>query len=362
MKIVDVVARVISIPMEKPLSVHMGREWQSFSAINHVLVEVYTDQGHKGFGYALSPSAKGIKPLKAMVDELSDLIIGADPFLWEEILQKIRVNTSFLRWVGLVNFATTAIDVALWDVMGKEAGVPLYRLLGKLSDRTPVYASQTLWRSMPLEELPKVATGLVNEGFRAMKMRAGGGSIAEEVERVRVVREAIGNDIDLMVDAVESWFPSEAIRIGEQFEEYDVYWIEDPVHREDIEGCAQVAAALDLPIATGESLHTKSEFHRFITNKALDIVEIDLQRVGGISEWRKIAAMAEACHLPAVSHLFPEIMCHVVTSTMPVEYLPLSSVLFTESLRIENGDMVMSQKPGLGLELNEKAVAKYEVN
>ncbi|HEX77205.1 MAG TPA: mandelate racemase/muconate lactonizing enzyme family protein [Dehalococcoidia bacterium] len=364
MKIEDVTARVLSVPMEKPFTAHVGGKWQLFTTTTHVLVEICTDQGHKGFGYALSLSAKGMKALKTMVDELRDFLIGEDPFLGEEILHKIRIHTSFLRWVGLVNFATTAIDVALWDIMGKEAGKPLYRLLGGLRDRVPVYASFDLWRSTTLKELTAAATKLVDMGFRAMKMRAGGGSISQEVERVRAVREAIGKDIHLMVDVNEAWSPPEAIRIGRQFEKYDIYWLEDPVPGEDIEGSAQVAAALDVPIAAGELHRTKADFRQLIERKALDIVMIDLQRVGGISEWRKIAAMAEACHLPVVSHLFPEILCHLVAALPPcliLEYLPLSSSLFTEPLRIEDGAFVLPQKPGLGLELAEEAVAKYEV-
>ncbi|MBI2917101.1 MAG: mandelate racemase/muconate lactonizing enzyme family protein [Chloroflexi bacterium] len=362
MRIVDVTSRVLSLPM--------ARSWGSsaqgtVSSMGHVLVQVRTDSGLEGIGYAFTINGRHIMGIKAVVDELKGLIIGDDPIDTEAIWQKLWAHSRATGPGGLATYAVAAIDTALWDLRGKAAGLPVHRLLGSNRDRVPTYASHDLWRTSGLNELAGAAAALVEQGFKAMKMRVGGESNPEkEVERVRVVREAIGRDIALMLDANQAWSPSQAVITGRKLEPLDIYWLEDPVAAEDIDGCARVAAALDIPIAAGEREFARPGFRRLLEGKAIDIAIVDLQRAGGITEWTKVAAMLGAWNIPVATHVAPEVLCHAfapLANGLTVEYMPWSFGLLKELPQIENGFLPLPQKPGLGFELDEEALAKHDV-
>ena len=283
----------------------------------------------------------------------------------EAIATKLRRATGFAGPGGIFTLALSAIDIALWDIKGKALNQSLCTLVGGYRDRAPTYASGALMRSFSLDHSAQAALRLVDMGFKQMKMQLGGElTVAREVERVRVLRESIGEDIDLMGDVNQRWKVHQAIMIGRQLESYHLLWLEDVVAHDDYQGLARVAHALTTPIAAGEYQYGISPFRHMLEVRSIDIVMIDLLRVGGITQWLKVAGMAEAFNLPVVSHLLPEIHVHLIAGIpngLTVEYMPWTLGLFEETPTIEDGQLVVPQKPGLGLAFDKDAIKRYQV-
>ena len=229
----------------------------------------------------------------------------------------------------------------------------------------PTYASGALTRPLPVEYLAKAGPRLVDMGFRQMKMQCGSEpTIEASVERVRVMREALGPEIDLMCDINQLWSVHHAIEVGKRVAEYQLYWLEDVTAHDDFPGLARVADALDTPIATGEYHYGIVPFRHLLEHRSVDIVMIDLVRVGGITQWLKVAGMAEAFNLPVVSHLIPEVHVHLVSAIpngLTVEYMPRLYRLFEETPAIEDGKIVVPKRPGLGLTFDQAALTRYQV-
>ncbi len=245
--------------------------------------------------------------------------------------------------------------MALWDIKGKYLGQSLGFMLGGLRDRVPAYASGALVRAYPLDHLVKAARTLVEKGFQQMKTQLalpGDTTPAREAEHARRIREAVGPDVDLMCDINQRWSTHQAMDIGKRIEEVNFYWLEDVTAHDDYTGLARVADALTTPLAGGECLYGVTPFRHMIEAHSVDIVMIDLIRVGGVANWMKVAAMAEAFNLPVVSHLLPEIHVHLVSAVpngLTVEYMPWSFRLFEEVPIPVKGELVVPTKPGLGL-------------
>jgi L-alanine-DL-glutamate epimerase-like enolase superfamily enzyme len=255
----------------------------------------------------------------------------------------------------------SALDIACWDIKGKALDLPLYRLLGGIRRAVPAYAGG-LFLSDSVDAIVEEAKRYRMAGFNAVKMRAGAKRAGEDLERVAAVRAAIGPDVALMVDVVQGWTPEQALRTGHALEAYDLTWIEDPVAFDDLAGLAKVAAALDVPIAAGENDYSKLGFKRLIDAGAADMPMADLQRVGGITEWMKVAALAEASGLPMLPHVFHEISVHLVAAAPNatfVEWVPWWDVLFEQKLTIENGLAVPPERPGLGIAFDDNAIDRY---
>jgi L-alanine-DL-glutamate epimerase-like enolase superfamily enzyme len=359
MKITGHEARVVSVPRERgPLGGPPGATTADF-----VTLRLRTDEGIEGIAYAGFASSLATKALKALVDALAEQTAGHDPMMTEAIGGRLAALAGGGAPAGLVTRTISAIDVALWDIKGKALGQPVYRLLGGFRDRVPVYASGHLWRTYDLKALTDTAPRLVEQGFRAMKFRIGGeDSAAKEIARMRVMREAVGPDIDVMVDINQGWNVNQAIGIGRELAAYDLYWLEDPVHHQDYAGLARIADALDTPIAAGEYHYGIVPFRHMIEARSIDIVMVDLLRVGGLTQFMKVAHMAEAYNLPVVSHLATEVLVHAIAAApngLTVEHMPWTFSLFKEVPRVEDGMLVLPQQPGLGLEFDDGALDKF---
>lgn len=330
-----------------------------------VTLKLRTDDGIEGIGYAGFTSALMMKALRETLDALTGQAIGSDPMMIEAIGARLLSMGGGGSPSGLVTRAVSAIDVALWDIRGKALGQPVYRLLGGFADRVPAYASGHLWRTYDLDMLAKTGPEIVESGFRAMKFRMGGeDSDAKEIERMRVMREAIGDDIDLMVDINQGWDINTTLRIGRLMADYNLYWLEDPTHYQDYVGYARIADALDTPIATGEYHYGTIPFRHMLENRSLDIVMVDLLRVGGLTGFMKVAHMAEIYNLPVVSHLATEVLAHAIAAApngIYVEHMPWTFDLFTTEPVIEEGMIVLPQTPGLGVEFDEDKLSMYAV-
>jgi L-alanine-DL-glutamate epimerase-like enolase superfamily enzyme len=331
-----------------------------------VTVKMMTDEGIEGIGLTFAP-ALGLSPLApalySAVDALCGLIEGQDPMDIEAVMQGLRQRTSGSGPGGILTLAMAAVDMALWDIKGKALNQSVCSLLGGYRKRVPTYASGALMRPMNLEQLAEIGPALVEKGFRQMKSQMGAEDTpAKEVMRMRTLREAVGEDIDIMCDINQLWDVNQATTIGKRVEEYNLFWLEDVVAHDDYQGMARVADALATPIAAGEYAYGINPFRQLIENRSIDIVMIDLLRVGGITEWRKVAAMAEAFNLPVVSHLVPEIHIQLMASIpngLTVEYMPWTLQLFEETPKFVDGCLEVPDKPGLGLTFDEDVFKQY---
>jgi L-alanine-DL-glutamate epimerase-like enolase superfamily enzyme len=363
MKITGYQATALSIPEDDPLA-NMPEEAGRTRPI--VTLRLYTDAGLEGIGMTLW-GGRMSGSLRVAVEELSQLTVGEDPLRIERVIAKLVGGTGDACGPGgIFTLALAAIDMALWDIKGKALDQPLWKLLGGHRNRVPTYASGSLRRGLTHDQAQKAARILVEKGFRQMKTQMalpGNPPPAEEIRRVRVVREAIGPDVALMCDINQRWRPEQAIDIGARVEDVGLFWLEDVTRADDYAGLARVTAALKTPVAGGEYVWGITPFRHMIEARSVDIPMIDIARVGGVTAWMKVAAMAEAFNLPVVSHVMPEVHVHLIAACpngLTVEYMPWTLALYEETAALEAGELVLSDKPGLGLEFDEKAIAKFK--
>ncbi len=348
----------------------------TFTFHGWLVVEIFTDNGLVGIGNAaLSPLVT-----KQVVDlYLKPLLIGADPwdteFLWQHMYRK---TMAFGR-KGIALVAISAVDIALWDLLGKSAKQPVYRLLGgRTKPRIPVYASRLY--STPLDELAREAAKYKKEGYKAMKLRFGWGPVdgAEGMQRnlalVRTVRETVGDGVDIMADAYMGWTLDYAKRMMPLLDPFNLRWLEEAVIPDDIHGYAELRRFGHTPIAAGEHEHTIYGFRELIEAHAVDYIQFDTNRVGGISAARKIAALAEAHSIPVIPHAGQMHNYHVVMASLNspmAEYFPPVDVevgnelfwyIFKGEPVAKDGFVDLDENtPGLGLTIDEAALQKFKV-
>jgi L-talarate/galactarate dehydratase len=362
MKVTHVKTRILQTPADNPLvvGIPVGRETREF-----VTLELGTDAGLEGIGLTFFGGPL-TKALREAVEALAALTIGENPLHVEAIVAKLRRAASGAGPGGIFSLALSPIDVALWDIKGKAFNQPLCTLLGGHRERVPTYASGALMRPHPMDYLAAAGPRLAGMGFKQMKMQLGAEpTVAREVERVRVLRQAIGDDLDLMCDINQLWDVNQAIEIGRRVEPYHLFWLEDVVAHDDYQGLARVADALITPICAGEYHYGIRPFRHMLEARSIDIVMIDLLRVGGITQWMKVAGMAEAYNVPVVSHLIPEMHVHLIAAIphgLTVEYMPWTLRLFEETPALEDGQLVVPQKPGLGLQFDAAAIKRYQIS
>ncbi len=351
MKITRVLSQIVQLPADEPLA---DGPQVAGAKRDFVVVKVVTADGTEGLGVTFFGAAM-VKALRQAVDDLGALMIGADALAIERIVAKLRDAASSAGPQGVFTLALSALDMALWDIRGKVLGQPVARLLGGHRDTVPAYASGALMRQFSLAEVEKSAGTLVSRGWGAMKTQLAlpGHTTPEiEVERIRVIREAIGPDVKLMCDINQRWSVYQAVSIGQRVEPYHLHWLEDVTRADDFQGLATVTAALKTPIAGGEYVWGIEPFRQLLERRSVDIAMIDLVRVGGITQWMKVAGMAEAFNIPVVSHLIPEVHVHLIAAVPNgeiVEYMPWTGGLFDDPVRPVKGMMTVPSTPGLGL-------------
>ncbi len=338
-----------------------------------VIVQVTTDDGLTGLGGI----ALGSEAMAQMVENiLGPLVIGSSPFDVELLWEKMYRSTINIGRKGLVLEAISGIDIALWDIMGKATKQPVYNLLGgRTRGKLRAYASSLYAMKNP-ERLAEIAAGYAKDGYTAVKMRFGYGptdgraGMKKNRELVKVVREAIGDDIDLMADAYMGWTAQYAIEMIRMVADLGLTWVEEPVIPDDIEGYARIKRECGVAIAGGEHEFTRWGFRELIERRAVDYVQLDVNRVGGITEARKVVALAQAFNLPVVPHAHNYHNLHLVmaSANMPLaEFFPhperdgdtFFSELFHGEPTVEKGEIALSDAPGFGVSLNEEVVGRY---
>jgi L-alanine-DL-glutamate epimerase-like enolase superfamily enzyme len=330
-----------------------------------LFVHIKTDAGIEGL-------APGTPMAREVVERvLKPALIGQDPLcieqLWDDMFWRVR---GYGR-KGVAFCAISAVDIALWDLKAKLFGVPLYRLLGPFTDRVPIYGSGG-WTSFTQEELVREQLGYVERGIPRVKMKVAkdfGRSEREDVLRLEAVRKAVGDDVEIYVDANNGYYAKQAIGMARHLADYDVKWFEEPVLADDIAGLAAIARAIDIPVATGEHEYTRYGFKELIAQGGADIVQPDVGRVGGVTEWMKVAHLAQAFNLPVAPHAVQVVHLHLaccIPNLRVVEYLgtveETDRLWYTEFPEPRDGYWSpFADRPGLGLELGPDAVRRYAV-
>jgi L-alanine-DL-glutamate epimerase-like enolase superfamily enzyme len=346
----------------------------SFRFHSWLVVEVFSDSGHVGIGNAaLSP-----RPTKQVIDlYLKPILLGQNPFDYEFLWQHMYRRTMAFGRKGIGMVAISAVDIALWDLMGKALNQPVFRLLGgKTKHKIPVYASRLY--SQPLEQLAEEARQYKEQGYRAMKLRFGWGpvdgaaGIERNLELVRTVREVIGNEIDLMADAYMGWTLDYARRMVRLLGPFRLRWLEEPVIPDHLSGYAELKAMNIVSIAGGEHEFTIYGFRQMLEAKAVDYIQFDTNRVGGITQAKKVCNLAEAFEVHVVPHAGQMHNYHIVMSSLNcplAEFFPPVSVevgnelfwyIFKGEPSPRNGFIELDENaPGLGLTIDEQALAKF---
>jgi L-talarate/galactarate dehydratase len=364
MKITSIRTGIVNLPADEPLA---GAAANPNGKRPIVWVRVDTDGGADGIGVAYFGGAL-TGTLRHAIDELGALLVGDDPQLTEGIHAKLKNAAGGSAGPGGVyHLALSALDIAIWDIKAKSAEMPLWRLLGGARPRVPTYASGALMRELSLDRVVKAAATLKDKGWREMKTQMalpGETTPALEVERMVKIREAIGPDIKLMCDINQRWRPEQAIDMGKRVEDAGVglFWLEDVTTADDYAGLGRVARALSTPVTGGEYVWGIVPFRHMMEARSVDVPMIDLVRVGGITQWLKVAGMAEAFNLPVVSHLIPEVHVHLIGAVpngLTVEYMPWLGNMFKEVPVQQNGELAMPTRPGLGLEFSDATLDRY---
>jgi L-alanine-DL-glutamate epimerase-like enolase superfamily enzyme len=359
MKVERVETRVVVVPLAKPIGSALG----VLRDCGCILVFVHCEGGIVGENLIFALNNRRTRVLRAMVEELGELLVGRDAGLIAEFGARAWRDINFLGHKGVPVVGISALDGALWDAYGKSIGQPLFRILGGARTEMPAYQSAGLWLSYSDTELVEEAGRFVSEGFRAMKMRLGLPDPDADIARVQLVRDTIGPAIKLMADANQSLTEAQAIRLGRRLEEFDLTWFEEPLPAWDLEGVARVAAALDTPIASGETEYTRYGFRQMLNLRSADILMPDMQRVGGVTEFMRVSHMAAAFDIPVSSHLFPETSLQVLcalSNANYLEYMPWFSDLYREKIEFREGNAIVPERPGWGFSFDMDRIAHLE--
>lgn len=333
---------------------------------------IETDAGLRGYGFTGTHAHMTTDRMivDCIVSAYAPLLLGEDPrevrYLWQRLQRHSPV-----MWVGrtgIIQMALAAVDVALWDLKAKAADMPLWKLLGgSAAKRIMSYNTDAGWLNWPLEQLVDDTRRLVEEdGYSGVKVKVGRPHLREDLERLAAVRETIGPDILLMVDANGRFDLPAAIRLGRHLPDYDVLWFEEPIWHDDLEGHRRLAESIETPIALGELLYTTDDFRNFIHASAVHYVQADAIRLAGISEWWQVADLAHAYRLPVVPHAGDMAQIHLQVAiahpacTM-VEYIPWLQPAMEQPVQIRGGYYVAPQEAGAGTTVSAEGLEKYNV-
>lgn len=389
-----VITDVTTIKLRYTMDVPMADAIHYMPERPTLLVQVHTDEGITGLGEAAAYGGH-LESVEALVTgELKRTIVGHDPFRVEKLWRMMATRAHQRGRRGMLMMAISGVDIALWDIMGQVTKTPLYRLLGGYRDSLPVYASAGFYaRDKDAAALADEVGGYADRGFRCVKIKVGRQpdallnpladmlaadyatvSFEEDVERVRAARRAIGPGVKLAIDANNAWTPSRALEFMRRVEDQGVYWLEEPVATEDLGGSASLAQSLATPVAGYETESALPGFRELIARRAVDIVQPDVIWSGGITETRKIAALAQAYDLPVIPHVFSSAVStianmHLIASIPNGSWLewdqnpnPLRSALFADLPAMDaDGNVRLPERPGLGVTLNQETVERYRV-
>lgn len=362
MKIKRIKVGLYRIPLAIALSDSTHGEIPFFELI---AVRIDDEDGLEGVGYTYSVGVGGRAIYSLVEHDLKPMLMNEDSSRIEHLWQKMWWRLHFAGRGGHASFAIAAVDIALWDLAGKRAKLPLWRLLGGHNPRIKVYAGGVDLH-FPIDRLQEQARGFLARGFRAIKMKVGRPRLSEDIARVKAIRELVGDDIPLMVDVNMGWSAEQAIQATKAFAGYGVSWLEEPTIPDDLAGHVKIMREGVLPIAAGENFHTLYEFRNFITAGAVSFPEPDLATCGGVSVWMKVARLAEAHNLPITTHGVHDLHVHLLAAIPNASYLEAHGFglenFMAEPMRIVDGETIAPERPGHGVELDWDKLKTHKVD
>ncbi len=349
---------LVRVQLPRPLKVSTF----DLPGVDTCCVTLRTREGLSGVGWCFAFGAERLRALAAMVRDQFSTLIGKDPRNTEENWAAMRKSVSFVGRDGVSAHAIGALDTACWDIKAKAEGIPLWKLLGGGRTEIPCYASEGFWLNDSVEDLKKEAARLMTLGFAAVKHRVGKPTLEEDIERTRAVREAIGPEKKLMVDANQGWSVEQARAACRELEAFNLEWIEEPVDYEDVRGCAEVVAASNIPVCQGETSYNPRGMRHLLVAGAADVLMADLQRMSGVTGWLKAAEFAREFGKPITSHLFHDVSAHLMSAapdSIWCEHMPWWEPIIKEPMEMKSGHLVLTEKPGLGIEWDDDAIQKF---
>ena len=342
---------------------------QSFVTQETPMVRITCDDGSQGTGYSYTIGTGGSSVVALLRDHLAPRLLGRDPAEIEAIWRDGMFATHATTVGAITSLALAAIDTALWDWRCRRDDQPLWKAAGGAKRRIPVYTTEGGWLHIPTETIVRETLAAQAAGFKGAKVKVGLPHVSDDVARLKAVRQAVGDGFEIMVDANQCFTLSEALRRAPRYAELGIAWFEEPLPADDITGHARLAAASEIPIAVGESLYSPSQFAAYVQQGAASILQVDVARIGGITPWLKVAHLAECHNLMVAPHFLMEL--HVsLTAAAPsaswVEYIPQLDAVASSRMAIEDGQAIVPDTPGLGVEwlwpeIERRAVERSEI-
>jgi mandelate racemase len=353
---------VRSIAVEVPMTFALGTSQARITRAPLLLIDLATEEGVIGRTYLFCYLRAAVPAIAAMLGEVGRLVEG-DRVMPAELWGKLAQRFMLIGVQGVVSMAMAGLDVAAWDALAIAAGVPLATFVGGGPRPILAYNSCGLGLMTP-DEVAQEAEKLLTRGFRAVKLRLGYPTLKEDLAAVHAARRRVGDDVTLMVDYNQVLSVSEALERGRALDQENIYWLEEPIRHDDYAGCASLKRALTTPVQIGENFSLPVAMETALAADAADLVMPDLERIGGVTGWRRAAALAAERRIKMSSHLFPEVSAHLLAATPTahyLEYVDWADSLVQEPLRIVDGHAIIPQRPGNGLVWDQEKVARLRM-
>jgi len=353
-------AYLIDIPVETPRTDAV----QSFLKQETIFVHIHTSDGLEGVGYSYTIGTGGTAVLALLRDYLLEMVIGMDSERIEQIWNTVYYGTRATTTGAITSLAVAAIDTALWDIRGLRSSTPLWKAVGGASDRVPLYDTEGGWLHFDTETLVAGALTSKNKGWPGIKLKIGKPHISEDVERLTAVRDAVGPQMHIMVDANQSMTLANARQRAAALEPVGLYWLEEPMPADDIAAHALLASSTKVPIAVGESIYSAQMFQQYLHHDAAGVIQVDAARVGGITPFLKVAHLAETYNVTVCPHFLMELHVSLAAGLSNghyVEHIPQLTAVTTHQMKVEDGWALAPEAPGLGIPWDFEAIKRLVV-
>ena len=362
MKITDIKTRLLHVPVESALV----NQTKSVAYMEVITVEIFTDEGLSGCGYTYTDGFGG-HAIKALIDtDIRTLLLQKDPLQVRELSRFLLWELRQAGFAGITVLGAAGGDLALWDLYSQAIGQPIVSILGQYRDHIPMYASVAGWIGLPMEEMVARARELVKEKeMFGVKIQVGRAPLDVDAKRLQMLREALGAEAKLFIDANTILDIPTAKRMADRLKEFDIFWLEEPLPLRDTTGHGLLSRQISIPLATGENFFGIRDCDEYIRDRLVSYMQADVIRVGGITEWIRIASYCDAQGMKISPHFVMEVTTHVqccVPNSLFVEYIPWFQKLFAEPIRTEHGCALPRTVPGLGLRFTEEAIARYAID
>jgi L-alanine-DL-glutamate epimerase-like enolase superfamily enzyme len=345
-----------------PPSPFTGDAIHDFGAANGgVVLRILTDAGIVGWAYSNFQAIAGApRVIQTILEhEIKPVLLGQDPAFPKKIRADLWRALEYQGMQGPTQIALSAVDIAVWDILGKHAGLPVYKMLGACRDRMPAYAMCGWYRENDKDhsQYKRTINETLEQGYRAFKVKVGRYGLDDDVERIEVGKKTAGKDVKIMVDANQVFTRPEALRRGKVYEQLGCFWFEEPLPPYDLEGFSEIARELDMRVATGENLYNKHAFMELLRQKGVDVVQPDNRRTGGPSEWIEIGAISDAFGLELASHGGGPVNMNILCAIPNAIYMETGG-----KQNMVNGEVLAPETPGMSSELTRDYIAKYKVS